>query len=280
MNNTNIKKRGYFTTGEFAKLCGVKKQTLFHYDDIGILKPEILADNGYRYYSYLQLDTFSAIAMLKELDIPLSEIKKYLSSRTPETFLELLHQQSKIVDEKIAELQWLKTFINGRISITEEGIHAVPGKIMMETTEKEYFIITEYKGPHDERNLYTAFSEHIAYCHQNQIYSPYSFGGMIRRDQDFSTGTYNYSHLYTQIDPEDMLPSADIFIAPERTYLYAYSTNGYDNITDIFSELMQYAEKHDYKLGEYFYEDVLLDDMSKFGVDKYTLRISIEVIEA
>ena len=74
MRNSDIKKRGYFTTGEFAKLCIVKKQTLFHYDDIGILKPEILADNGYRYYSYLQLDTFTAIAMLKELDLPLSEI--------------------------------------------------------------------------------------------------------------------------------------------------------------------------------------------------------------
>ncbi len=38
----DIKKKpeGYFTTGEFAKLCKVKKQTLFHYDHIGILKPE------------------------------------------------------------------------------------------------------------------------------------------------------------------------------------------------------------------------------------------------
>ena len=61
---------GYFTTGEFAKLCGVKKQTLFHYDQIGILRPEIIASNGYRYYSVLQFDTYITIAMLKELDIP------------------------------------------------------------------------------------------------------------------------------------------------------------------------------------------------------------------
>lgn len=33
--------RKYFTTGEFAKLCHVKKQTLFHYDEIGLLSPEI-----------------------------------------------------------------------------------------------------------------------------------------------------------------------------------------------------------------------------------------------
>ena len=68
------KPNGYLTTGEFAKICGVNKQTLFHYDQIGILCPEIMGDNGYRYYSYLQLDTYNTIAMLKELDMPLSEI--------------------------------------------------------------------------------------------------------------------------------------------------------------------------------------------------------------
>ncbi len=39
-----------FTTGEFSKLCGVKKQTLFHYDQIDILKPEYRNEKGYRYY--------------------------------------------------------------------------------------------------------------------------------------------------------------------------------------------------------------------------------------
>ena len=81
---------GYFTTGEFAKLCGVKKQTLFHYDQIGILRPEIIASNGYRYYSVLQFDTYITIAMLKELDIPLANIKEYLARKNPRSFLELL----------------------------------------------------------------------------------------------------------------------------------------------------------------------------------------------
>ncbi|AEN88454.1 Multidrug-efflux transporter 2 regulator [Priestia megaterium WSH-002] len=31
----------YFTTGEFANLCRIKKQTLFHYDEIGLLSPQI-----------------------------------------------------------------------------------------------------------------------------------------------------------------------------------------------------------------------------------------------
>ena len=48
----------YFTTGEFARITGVTKHTLFHYDDIGLFSPEIKQDNGYRYYSVGQLEVF------------------------------------------------------------------------------------------------------------------------------------------------------------------------------------------------------------------------------
>ena len=33
-------------TKEFATLCGVEKRTLFHYDEIGLLKPSSIRENG------------------------------------------------------------------------------------------------------------------------------------------------------------------------------------------------------------------------------------------
>lgn len=75
--------RKYFTTGEFAKLCHVKKQTLFHYDEIGLLSPEIKKANGYRYYSYHQFELFQVISLFKEVGIPLKRIKPLLTDKTP-----------------------------------------------------------------------------------------------------------------------------------------------------------------------------------------------------
>lgn len=54
----------YLKTGEFASLCGVTKDTLFHYDDIGLLKPARVGENGYRLYGLYQLDTFDLISVL------------------------------------------------------------------------------------------------------------------------------------------------------------------------------------------------------------------------
>lgn len=277
MKNIQKKRKGYFTTGEFAKLSGVNKQTLFHYDHIGILKPEILADNGYRYYSYLQLDTFNTISMLKELGLPLAEIRDYLNGRTPESFLRLLHEQSKNVDEKIEELQWLKSFINGRIKITEEGIAAIHMNIEVEHRPEEYYIITEYKGSNDDRDIYPALCDHIAYCHQNQVYSPYAIGALIPYVDSFTPDDYVYSHLYTQVEPEDITQSVNVTTFPPTTYLNIYVTNGFTQVPETIAFLQEYVKKNKYRPGPHFFENVLLDDMSKFNLDEYTLKISLPV---
>ena len=278
MDKIKKKPKGYLTTGEFAKLCGVKKQTLFHYDQIGILKPELNGENGYRYYSYLQLETFSEISMLKELNMPLAEIKRYLDSRNPDSFLSLLTEQQKLVDDKISELLWLRKFINGRINITKEGLSAEHDRILIESRPEEYYIITEYSGGSEDTDIYSAISEHISYCHQNNIYSPYAIGGLVDINSGPWTKDYSYSQLYTKIEHEDISQSVNVTAVPPRDYITVYSTEGFDPVPDIFEEILEYARKHSLDTGSHFYEDMLLDDMSKNGYDEYTLKISLPVI--
>lgn len=62
---------------------GVSKHTLFHYDDIGLFSPEYVAENGYRMYSRYQLETLETILMLRDLGMPLKEIRQFLQVRSP-----------------------------------------------------------------------------------------------------------------------------------------------------------------------------------------------------
>ena len=71
----SVKDKKYFTSGEFAKICGIPKHVLYHYDDIDLFKPAIIKENGYRYYSHHQYDTFSIISLLKHFGMSLSDIK-------------------------------------------------------------------------------------------------------------------------------------------------------------------------------------------------------------
>ena len=47
-------KEKLLTCGTFAKICGIEKHVLFHYDEIDLFKPIYVNEKGYRYYSYHQ----------------------------------------------------------------------------------------------------------------------------------------------------------------------------------------------------------------------------------
>lgn len=278
MRKIRKKPKGYFTTGEFAKLCGVKKQTLFHYDQIGILRPELTGDNGYRYYSVYQFDTYNTIAMLKELDMPLSYIKKFLENRSPSSFLTLLKEHNSLIDEKIAELQWLKSFVNGKIGITEEGMTAVHGDIAIEHRPEEYYIFTEYSGGSGGIDEYAAFADHVAHCHQNQIYSPYVTGGLIDVSGGYDESDYRYSYLYTKLNPEDVdYTPASITVIPPRDYAVIYSTEGFGPIRSMLDRLLDFARDNEYSPGDHFFEDVLLDSVSYRSLDQFTVKLGLPV---
>ena len=67
-------KKVFLSAGRFAALVGTTKETLFHYDEIGLFVPKRRGTNGYRYYAMDQIETFDVIGMLRELGMPLAEI--------------------------------------------------------------------------------------------------------------------------------------------------------------------------------------------------------------
>lgn len=68
-------KKEKFLSGEFARICQVNKKTLFYYDEIDLFKPAIVEQNGYRYYTYDQIDEFSKIKALQSVGLSLTDIK-------------------------------------------------------------------------------------------------------------------------------------------------------------------------------------------------------------
>ena len=111
----------YFTTGEFARILGVRKHTLFHYDEIGLFSPALKEENGYRYYFVWQMDMFEVIRALQKLGMSLGEIKEYMENRSPERFMSMMDGKKRQIDEEIRRLKNMKRFI------LHEGIPACVG---------------------------------------------------------------------------------------------------------------------------------------------------------
>ena len=66
---------------EFAEMTGVSVRTLHYYDQIGLLHPaKVDKDSGYRYYDEASLLRMQQILFYRELDFPLKDICRILSS--------------------------------------------------------------------------------------------------------------------------------------------------------------------------------------------------------
>ena len=121
--------RSMLTVKQLSKLAGVTPRTLHHYDEIGLLKPARVGDNGYRYYGEESVLRLQQILFYRELDIPLADIKKIMGRRDFDV-LGALHSHKGALKKQVARL-------NRLIDTVDNTINHLKGNIVM--SDKAYF---------------------------------------------------------------------------------------------------------------------------------------------
>ena len=70
-----------YTVKQLSNLAGISVRTLHYYDEISLLKPDSVGDNGYRYYGDHAILRLQQILFYRDLDMPLDEIRKIVERR-------------------------------------------------------------------------------------------------------------------------------------------------------------------------------------------------------
>ena len=261
-----------FTTGEFAALCGVTKHTLFHYDETGIFSPAIRGENGYRYYAPAQIEVFQVISSLKELGMPLSDIKAYLDRRSPETLLELLKEEEAALTEKLSRLRRLRTLIRRKAELTRQALAVQPGEVRLEEWPQRWYVATAAPGITDAGKYAHILARHLEYCEAHQVASPYALGAILPVEAARRGDWEGYTYCYTQVDKP--IRGVRMLTAPAGRYLTYFHAGSFDTVREGYRRLLDWADAHGLTLGELFWEDVLLDELAGKGYDQYLLRLS------
>lgn len=123
-----------FRIGEMAKLFHMSMSTLRHYENIGLLKPEMVDQkNGYRYYSVRQFEALNTVRYLRALDMPLSEIEDFLQNREVDAIEAKLRQQKEEVAARRRELERIERKIDNRLRQLQEASSAELDRIVVRT---------------------------------------------------------------------------------------------------------------------------------------------------
>ncbi|MEK4349148.1 MerR family transcriptional regulator [Paenibacillus sp. FSL P4-0184] len=263
----------YFTTSEFAKVCGVTKHTLFHYDDIGILKPEFVKENGYRYYSYKQFYTFDIIAVLKGTGTPLNEIKEYIQDQNTLHFLSMLKQKQLQLVEEQKKLERMQRLLQGAIDNTNRALHVNCGEPWVEECDEEYFIavrLSKEKGEKDHvRKVYRIFD----YCDEHHLEYDFPIGSIICKSS-LEEGDYDPDYYCNKINEKHN--GELLYIKPKGKYLIMNHKGSYETLPASYEKLKSYIAENDLHITGNAYEYELLSYLAVGDPDKYVIQIAIQ----
>lgn len=263
----------YFTTGEFAKLCNVKKDTLFHYDRLGILKPEYVGENDYRYYSVTQYDVLSVILILRELGMSLKEIKEYMERRSPENLLQLLDAQQKKSEERIRLYKYYRNILKEKSSTIRKALESEALCVNVEYEKREWLILSEPLSSYEEEKFAECTTDLIKKAEGQDVDYDLTAGG-IRLTADLMKKNYiSYTHLYYRI-PGHIQGAVK---KEEGEYLVIYHHGDFDTIGQAYERVFDYAKEHHLRVGEEFYEDIIVDALGAFSYKEYVMRIAVRI---
>ncbi|MEG0277402.1 MAG: MerR family transcriptional regulator [Coprobacillus sp.] len=264
-----------YTTGQFAKLCHTTKDTLFHYDQLGILKPMIIKDNGYRYYGSFQYYEFDLIKVLQEAQTSLKEIKEFMENRNEEIFISILQSKFLLLEEEKKKIENMQRRITNAIDVTEYGMNIREQDISIQHLEEKHIIASPVYGhPLNENAIMNFMSDHLSYCHQKNLIEDIPLGGIIPYESIVQKN-YRESYYFCYLDKK--IKDQRYQIKPKGLYAIIYHHGYYDTLNDTFMKLDQYIEKQGYRICGNAYEYEILNYFTRRDIKNYLIEITVQV---
>ena len=265
---------GLFTVNEFANFSRSTRDTLMHYEKLGLLAPVSRGTNNYRYYSSGQLAIINVIRTLQELGMTLDEIKSKKDGRSPVLVGELFEQQIKKIDQKIET--WIraqKLLFALRKSINS-GLNVEEDRITIQFLPAEAIILGDLNDYSRGRNDYDAL---ISFYHAMQDKYPeldlnYPVWGFFSENR-IRQGDWVWPDRYYFYNPEgrDKKPAA--------FYAIGYTRGGYGQSDKLYEQIVGYIDRNGFEICGDAYEEYPLNEVCVTDNTNYLMRVMITVRE-
>ena len=116
-----MKKDGYYSSGEFARMAHVTLRTVRYYDKQDILKPSLVTESGARFYTDEDFARLQQILLLKYLGFSLDDIREMTIGDSDYHFmLNSLNIQLRLVRDRIEQMQLVEKAIQDTAQAIQE----------------------------------------------------------------------------------------------------------------------------------------------------------------
>lgn len=198
-----------YTVKQLAKLAGVSVRTLHYYDEIGLLRPSVVGQNGYRYYDDEALFRLQQILFFREMDLELLQIKAILNQPSFD-LVSALQAHRHALEARIARLQTL-------IGTVDTTIMHLVGEVTM--SKKRIFTgFSDEQQQHYEQEAIQRYGE-ARVRETTQRWSSYS---AEQKEQILQEGGAIYQELAAQMPAGPQSPAVQALLVRWHQHLRAF----------------------------------------------------------
>ncbi|MCW1941586.1 GyrI-like domain-containing protein [Bacillus anthracis] len=259
-----------FSTGEFAKLLEINKDTLLYYDKIDLFKPAGTFENGYRYYTFDQFNQFEGIQSLRAVELPIKELKTYFDAPNIQILQQLAMEQKEKVTKEIQKLQDIQFFLERTVALTKEMEVILFGKVLLKQLPAEPVVYSDEKIDWSV-SMEELYEQSTPFLKKLGVKSTAAYGIVYSKEDFLNKDSGEVSYLFCRLDD----PSARI--KPAGHYAIIYHQGTYDEIPQTYHTLLAYLEREQLLLDGDIYEEYLLHSIAAKEEKDYITKISVKV---
>lgn len=273
-----------YKIGEVAEYFGISRDTLRHYDRLGILSPPQNNENGYRIYSRADFLCMAYIRDLREAGVSLKDIALLMREGSIEKAEAIMQVRQAQIDEKISELEYMYGVIEDyKLSyrniigaLGEPKIIKSPQFIFLEITDDVKTLMAASKA---FKRLDRLAVPRLTFVHEMEyLFDP------------------NYESLFLVEEMRDKMLKWALSLVDDKNYtkrrafgdfpfkiirsclsLHAFIETEANNDYSGINKLIEYIDKADYAIsGDPIFRAVAFRNLSKQETDYYEVWIPVK----
>ena len=271
-------RKKFLTTGEFAELCGTTKETLFHYDRLGLLKPKFVSANGYRRYLPQQFFEYDLIWVLRDAGSSLKDIKSYLEIRDVGRFLSIMEEKRGQLLDQQRRLALRLANLEHILKVTRSALTGGYGEISFEYHPPQHLLATALNLKKGEDLSWddTAghLSRHFALCEQYGLAVIFPVGSVISKS-GLMKRVYTPSHFFSAMDRR--ISGSPSLLKSRGLYAEMLFKGSYERLDEALSGLIDETARRGYKIKSSAYIYTLLSYLSSADEENEVYRLAVKV---
>ena len=276
-DTSNEHTEGLLRIGEVARLFNLSVGTLRHYEQMGLLEPAYVdAASCYRYYGARQLSTLNTISHLRVLDLPLAQIREFVTTRDVDLMQRQLTQQQELIERKRRELERVSRKIDDRLALLRGALDAELDTIYeVNAPELRCAVLRERVNPTDAYALEWQIRQLQKGQHETFVFLG-NLGVGIAPER-IATGDFDgYDEVFLLLDDTDDY-LGDVEVRPAARCLTVSFRGTHGQAAPHYERLLDYMHERDLSPAGPSREIALIDDIISDDPATYVTQITVPV---